>query len=446
MRGIAAGLIAFGLIAGVVRGAQRAARHAARLPRPPRHHQRRDRHRGASRLGAARRRSVPRAGRVALLRRLALLPRRQGAVGAVRHRRRSGAGDAVADTYDPRRSAGAVERAGPRGVRVQGPGRRGRRRSTSACATTRIRTPRGSCRSARSSRGWTSPTRSTANTARTRAAASAPARQQPMFDGGNAYLDREYPASRSTSHGASDAMNASGSADDARLSLLGPRPAARRAASRSTPEQLNRDLGSSFKSIRETIVHTYAAEWAWHSRWQGTSPTALLPADQFPDLAAVRRAWTEHEAKMRAFVDGLGESGVVAGLRVQAAQRPGGRVAVLADAAARREPRQLPPRPGDDDAPPARRGAGEADGHDRLLPDAGIAVAGGRRASIVLADAVRDRRGGGARHGVAGRRAVDGCRVRRVFRLARRSLGDEAAAVGAGRRRSGRGACTVFCW
>ena len=75
-------------------------------------------------------------------------------------------------------------------------------------------------------------------------------------------------------------------------------------------EQLKRDLGSSFKSIHETIVHTYSAEWAWHSRWQGTSPTALLPADQFPDLAAVRTAWTELEAKLRAFVDGLGESGI----------------------------------------------------------------------------------------------------------------------------------------
>ena len=77
-----------------------------------------------------------------------------------------------------------------------------------------------------------------------------------------------------------------------------------------SPEQFNRDLGSSFKSIRETIVHTYAAEWAWHSRWQGHSPTALLPDDQFPDLAAVRRAWSQHEGDMRAFLDGSGEDGV----------------------------------------------------------------------------------------------------------------------------------------
>ena len=77
-----------------------------------------------------------------------------------------------------------------------------------------------------------------------------------------------------------------------------------------TPDQLDRDLGSSFKSIRETIVHIYAAEWAWHSRWQGRSPTALLPADQFADLAAVRRAWSQLEAQMRAFLDGAGDDGV----------------------------------------------------------------------------------------------------------------------------------------
>lgn len=77
-----------------------------------------------------------------------------------------------------------------------------------------------------------------------------------------------------------------------------------------TPDQVNRDMGSSFKSIRETVTHIYAAELAWYSRWEGNSPTALLPSDQFSDLAAVRRAWSEHETKMRAFVDSLGDAGI----------------------------------------------------------------------------------------------------------------------------------------
>jgi uncharacterized damage-inducible protein DinB len=77
-----------------------------------------------------------------------------------------------------------------------------------------------------------------------------------------------------------------------------------------TAEQYNRDLGNSFPSIRETATHIYAAEWAWYQRWHGESPTALLPADRFADLAALREAWSTHEAKMRAFVAGLAESDV----------------------------------------------------------------------------------------------------------------------------------------
>ena len=60
-----------------------------------------------------------------------------------------------------------------------------------------------------------------------------------------------------------------------------------------TPDQYTRDLGSSFKSVRETVTHIYAAEWAWFERWNGRSPTALLPPDQFPDLPALRFVQTD---------------------------------------------------------------------------------------------------------------------------------------------------------
>ena len=81
------------------------------------------------------------------------------------------------------------------------------------------------------------------------------------------------------------------------------------AAAALPSDQYTRDLGSSFKSVRETVTHIYAAEWAWYERWQGRSPTALLPPDQFPDLAALRHTWTELETQMRDFVASLGEHG-----------------------------------------------------------------------------------------------------------------------------------------
>jgi uncharacterized damage-inducible protein DinB len=77
-----------------------------------------------------------------------------------------------------------------------------------------------------------------------------------------------------------------------------------------TAEQYQRDLGSSFKSIHQTVVHIYAAEWAWHSRWVGRSPTALLSSDAYPNVASIRSAWAEHEGRMRALLDDLGEAGV----------------------------------------------------------------------------------------------------------------------------------------
>lgn len=77
-----------------------------------------------------------------------------------------------------------------------------------------------------------------------------------------------------------------------------------------TADLLTRDLGGSFPSIRDTVAHVYAAEWAWYSRWQGESPSGPLPLDQFADVPAIRLAWRDLEARVRRFVDELGEDGL----------------------------------------------------------------------------------------------------------------------------------------
>lgn len=53
-------------------------------------------------------------------------------------------------------------------------------------------------------------------------------------------------------------------------------------------EQFTRDLGSSFRSVRDTLVHLYGAEWVWNERIEGRSPTSLVSGAGFPDLASVR--------------------------------------------------------------------------------------------------------------------------------------------------------------
>jgi uncharacterized damage-inducible protein DinB len=77
-----------------------------------------------------------------------------------------------------------------------------------------------------------------------------------------------------------------------------------------TPEQYTRDLGSSFTSIQDTLGHVYSAEWAWHQRWTGASPTSQLPRETFPDVATVRTLWNKTETDVRGFLEGLGETGI----------------------------------------------------------------------------------------------------------------------------------------
>jgi uncharacterized damage-inducible protein DinB len=76
-----------------------------------------------------------------------------------------------------------------------------------------------------------------------------------------------------------------------------------------TPEQFNRDLGSSFKSIRDTLTHLYLADWIWLKRWQGDSPMTRPVIEPFPDVATARRTWAEHDRTLRALMDDLGEAG-----------------------------------------------------------------------------------------------------------------------------------------
>ena len=51
-------------------------------------------------------------------------------------------------------------------------------------------------------------------------------------------------------------------------------------------------------------------EITWYARWEGRSPAALMTGDAFADLNAIRAAWIAQEAKMRAFVEDLGETGI----------------------------------------------------------------------------------------------------------------------------------------
>ena len=72
-----------------------------------------------------------------------------------------------------------------------------------------------------------------------------------------------------------------------------------------TQEQLTRNLGNSFASVRDTLVHILGAQSIWLERLHGGSPSGMPKPDGFPDLAAVRARWAEIESQWLGYVRGL---------------------------------------------------------------------------------------------------------------------------------------------
>lgn len=73
------------------------------------------------------------------------------------------------------------------------------------------------------------------------------------------------------------------------------------------PEAFLRDLGNSFPSIRDTLVHIVGAEWVWLERWHGNSPPRLPPGSDFSSHDAVRARWAEVERDQARYLAALTE-------------------------------------------------------------------------------------------------------------------------------------------
>ncbi len=72
-----------------------------------------------------------------------------------------------------------------------------------------------------------------------------------------------------------------------------------------TQEQLTRNLGNSFSSVRDTLVHIVGAQMIWLDRLHGASPAGLPTPDAYPDFVAVRAQWAQTESKLASYIGGL---------------------------------------------------------------------------------------------------------------------------------------------
>ncbi len=84
------------------------------------------------------------------------------------------------------------------------------------------------------------------------------------------------------------------------------------AAAQVSPENFLRPLGSSFSSLRDTLVHLAASEWVWLSAWRrGRSTTPeereQFAPEKFPSVEAIRERWAEVERDLRDYLAGLSD-------------------------------------------------------------------------------------------------------------------------------------------
>lgn len=76
-------------------------------------------------------------------------------------------------------------------------------------------------------------------------------------------------------------------------------------ASRLDNQAFTCELGNSFSSVRDTLVHILGAEWIWLERWNGRSPKALPSSAELPTLAAITARWRQVEEGQNSLLQGL---------------------------------------------------------------------------------------------------------------------------------------------
>ena len=72
-------------------------------------------------------------------------------------------------------------------------------------------------------------------------------------------------------------------------------------------EEYIQDLSSSFKSIRDTMVHLLGSEELWLSRWMGQQGGTLLNPDDFPTYSSLADRENDFKTQLKGFLVSLTE-------------------------------------------------------------------------------------------------------------------------------------------
>jgi hypothetical protein len=124
--------------------------------------------------------------------------------------------------------------------------------------------------------------------------------------------------------------------------------------SQLTTEQFTKDLGSSYPSVRDTLVHIVWAEWVWLQRWKGAPPRVVFEGADFPHLGALKTRWSEVEGEQEAILAALTAEQLLSVVSYENLQGQDVEIPAVAADVARREPLDLSPRAAGEDATSAR--------------------------------------------------------------------------------------------
>jgi len=80
------------------------------------------------------------------------------------------------------------------------------------------------------------------------------------------------------------------------------------ATAQLSQEQFVKPMGSSFSSVRDTLVHICGGEWIWFERFQGRSPSAIPTLSEIQTLGALRAHWEPQGKALLDYVYGITQS------------------------------------------------------------------------------------------------------------------------------------------
>jgi uncharacterized damage-inducible protein DinB len=74
-----------------------------------------------------------------------------------------------------------------------------------------------------------------------------------------------------------------------------------------TSDEFVRHMGSSYGSVRTTLVHILWAEWLWLQRWQGLPATEMFGPEKFASQRQIDARWAPIYERQRTIIAGASE-------------------------------------------------------------------------------------------------------------------------------------------